>query len=114
MRIIGYHFGCMEIDEHSYRSDLILSRAGVKEPWWRQKGHQLQIEDLAEILAQQPDILVVGTGYYGRMKVPEPVRDYLAERGVELHAEQTSLAVKRFNDLQRNNARLVGAFHLTC
>ena len=114
MHITGYSFGQMDIDDSSYHSDLIRSRAGVRGSWWPRQRHQLQVEDLADILAEQPEIVVVGTGYYGRLKVPESIRGYLADRGIELFAAKTSRAVERFNELQRENARIVGAFHLTC
>lgn len=70
--------------------------------------------DLAEIMAAEPEILVVGTGYYGRMAIPDETRRYLQARRVRLHDAHSGKAVQQFNRLQRESARIVAALHLTC
>jgi len=74
----------------------------------------LNVEDLDPILEQDPDILVVGTGYYGRMEVPQATLDFLSSRGIRCIAQRTGDAVAEFNRLQTESARIVAALHLTC
>ncbi len=57
---------------------------------------------------------VIGTGYYGRMQVPEETIESLRAAGVEVRIAKTSEAVAEFNLLQRDCARIVAALHLTC
>jgi hypothetical protein len=57
---------------------------------------------------------VIGTGYYGLMEVPEETRYYLQATGVQLLEARTGDAVKEFNRLQKEYARVVAALHLTC
>jgi hypothetical protein len=59
-------------------------------------------------------VLVIGTGYYGRMQVPEDTLDALRSAGVDVRVERTGEAVAELNRLQHECARIVGALHLTC
>ncbi len=72
------------------------------------------IEDLEEVLAEDVDVLVVGTGAYGVMKVPDEVVEELGRRGIKVIAEPTSEAVRTFCKLRAEGKRVAGAFHLTC
>ncbi len=72
------------------------------------------MEDLTDILAAEPDVLVIGTGSYGRMRVPEDTRRDLEARGIEVRAARTGDAVEEFNRLQSKYARVVAALYLTC
>lgn len=114
MQITGYNFGHIEIDGQPYTADVIITPDGVLSPWWRKEGHTLGADDLSAILAARPDVLVVGTGFYGRMQVPAETRSYLEQQGMELHVSDTREAVQAFNALQRDLARVVAALHLTC
>ena len=63
MRIDSYSFGIIMIDGKTYTSDVIVFPERVFSPWWRKEGHFLRMEDLAEVLREKPDIIVIGTGY---------------------------------------------------
>lgn len=114
MQITGYEFGRIEIDGLPYTVDVIISLDGVRSPWWRKEGHSLHVEDFSAILPSEPSILVIGTGYYGRMQVPTETRAYLEKQGIELRISDTRKAVRAFNALQQDDARVVAALHLTC
>jgi hypothetical protein len=114
MQITGYRFGKIEIDGQTYSSDVIVTPERVITAWWRKQGHSLAVADLGEAMAAKPDVLVVGTGYYGRMDVPEETRRYLRTLGIQLSEARTGDAVKEFNRLQKEYARVVAALHLTC
>ena len=114
MKVTDYQFGRITIDDKVYTQDVIISPNTVKSSWWRKEGHRLHIEDLGDIEKAHPDLLVVGTGFYGRMVVPETTRQYLEAKGIKVHAVRTTDAVKRFNELKKDYARIVAALHLTC
>jgi hypothetical protein len=114
MRIDAYNFGKIDIEGTSYTSDVIVFADRVRDGWWRKEGHRLYIEDLADITAAKPDFLVVGTGYYGRMSIPEKTRKSLEAQGISLIEARTGEAVQAFRRLQREAARVVAALHLTC
>jgi hypothetical protein len=114
MKISDYQFGKLDIDGASVTSDVIVYPDKFEDHWWRKQGHVLQTEDLQSIIEYHPDILVVGTGYFGRMDVPRETQDYLQQQGIRLVFERTSDAVKEFNELQQQCAKVVAALHLTC
>lgn len=114
MKITDYAFGTINIDGATYTSDVIITPDGVNASWWRKQGHLLQIEDLAEIENRNPDTLVIGTGYYGYMEVPQETLAHLKAKGIETHVAKTAEAVKLFNKLQPEAATIVAALHLTC
>jgi hypothetical protein len=114
MNITDYRFGRIEVDGLAYGSDVIITPEGVEDAWWRKDGHELAIEDLESICAAKPDMLIIGCGCYGRMKVPEFTRAFLTEKGIQFEILQTSAAVQLYNELQKKSARVVAALHLTC
>lgn len=114
MEITKYSFGKIEIGGQTYTADVIVTPERVVDGWWREEGHKLAVGDLAQIVAAKPEILVVGTGYYGRMAIPEETRRYLRAQRLDLHDARTTDAVAEFNRLQRESARVVAALHLTC
>ena len=111
--IKNYQFGQMVVDGERHTRDLILLPDRVVANWWREEGHRLDVEDLREVLDAAPKVLVVGTGAYGLMKVPERTRRALEAAGIELQAARTEEAWRLYNDL-RERQRIAGAFHLTC
>ncbi len=114
MQIDHYNFGRIGIGGREYDADVIIFPDHVQERWWRRQGHRLAQEDLETVLADAPQLLVIGTGYYGRMQVPEETLASLRAEGVEVKVSKTREAVAEFNRLQRDCARIVAALHLTC
>ena len=73
----------------------------------------MHAEDLAEVFGEKPEVLVVGTGCYGLMKVLPETESRLRAKGIRLIAEKTGKDFKTYNGLS-GSGRAVGAFHLTC
>ena len=111
--IESYRFGLMKINGVTYTSDLIILFDHIKSDWRRKTSHKLHIEDIREGLRKKPEILIVGTGYFGRMKVQSDTKKFLQTEGIKLIAEKTGSAYKVYNNL-KNSSRVVGAFHITC
>ena len=114
MKIEGYSFGKILIDGRSYSADLILYPDSIQERWWRKQGHYLQVEDLAGLEKVACDVLVVGTGASGMMKVAGEVAPWLRGRGVALQEHPTREACDRYNSLVIQGKQVVAALHLTC
>ena len=104
----------IRIAGQTYHSDVKIIGGQVKGNWWRQEGHRLDQTDISDIIENRPDILVIGTGYAGRMHVPESTRKAVSNHGIQLMAEYTDSAVRIFNRLHKEGRKVAGAFHLTC
>ncbi len=113
MKVEHYSFGKIIIDGKSYTSDVIIYPEKVDSSWWRKHGHSLHIDDLKNVIAEKPKLLIVGTGNSGVMVVPEETVSYLKSRGIEVNIARTDKAVKLFNRVQKEK-RTIAALHLTC
>ncbi len=113
MKIQDYSFGKIVIDGRTYTSDVIVYPERVDASWWRKEGHLLQSEDIAEVLDAEPEVLIIGTGYSGSMRVPRQTLDLLESKGIEVHVALTRDAVSFYQELQRER-KVIAALHLTC
>jgi len=109
----SYSFGRMVILGNSYTSDLIIFPNRIDSSWWRKTGHNLCLDDLQDILDEDFDVLVIGTGYLGLMKVDEEVIQHARSREFDLIIDKTKKAVDEFNRISTQK-RTIAAFHLTC
>jgi len=112
--IENYSFGQILIDGKKYNSDLIIFDDHIYDSWWRREGHNLHIDDIQEIINKKPEVLIVGTGYYGLMKVPEELIKYVNSSGIEkVIVKKTKDACDEYNTLYKKK-KVIAAFHLTC
>lgn len=111
--IESYDFGQIIVNGRRYTRDIIIFPDNVKDGWWRKEGHKLSLEDLKEVFEAKPEVLLIGTGYSGLMKVPQDVKDYATSKNIELIVENTRQACQTYNRLYRSK-KVIAAFHLTC
>ncbi len=114
MNIIdSYQFGLIVVNGKRYSSDIIIFPDRLRADWWKKRGHQLCLEDIAEVLTENPEVLVVGTGESGLMRVLPEVQQAVDARGIKLIAETTDKASNTYNQLCHSQ-RVVAALHITC
>ncbi len=109
-----YEFGVIEVFGKRHTSDIKIIEGAVSSEWWRAQGHLLSSSDVEDILSESPEILVVGMGLPGYMKVADELRERLATAGISLIDLPTPEAVVSFNRLRESGKKVAGAFHLTC
>ena len=104
----------MTVDGRAMRGDVTIVRGAARDGWRRGRGHLVTAGDLADVLAANPRVLVVGTGASGLMKVDDSLRRAAEDAGAQLIAKPTRQAVDEFNALEKKGENVAGAFHLTC
>lgn len=116
LKINSYQFGEIQIDEKIYTSDVIIFPDHVQANWWRKEGHRLVSEDLNTILIHKPtiDLLFIGTGAYGAMKIPRSVIKHLHGLGIETISGVTKEICEKHNRLGDAKTKFATALHLTC
>ena len=115
MRIDAYSFGSIRVDGVDYSNDVIILPDGVRAPWWRAAGgHVYAPEDLREVLDAAPEVVVLGTGNFGRVRVERATLEALSAAGSEVVVERTGQAVETFNRLADEGRGVAAALHLTC
>jgi len=112
--IESYDFGSIVVNGTRYTSDVIITGDKIQASWRRREGHVVHASDVRDALEEfLPEVVVVGTGYAGMMKVGREIEDYLRTKGIELLVERTEKACKLFNTLSKSK-RVLAALHLTC
>jgi hypothetical protein len=112
-KIETYRFGHLVVDGQAHSKDLIILPDHVVGGWWRQEGHAVHPDDLAVVLVTDPEILIVGQGAYGRMRVTHEASQALQAANIELIAQPTEQACQTYNRM-REQGRVAAALHLTC
>lgn len=111
--IDSYQFGQIVINGRKYTSDVIIFPDRVQGEWWRDEGHELTLKDITGIMNENPEILLVGTGASGLMRVLPEVEPVLKARDIQLIVQPTGEACEIYNQLSPTQ-RVVAALHLTC
>ncbi len=114
MFIDSYSFGKILIEGQTFNSDLILFPDHIQENWRRQQGHYLQKKDLAGIEKISRDLLIIGTGAQGAMKVAQEVAEWLDFSGIKWERLRTAKACDKYNSLVKRGKLVIAALHLTC
>lgn len=114
MKIEKYSFGSITIEGEEYIKDVIIFPDRVFSPWWREEGHSLSLKDLKEAIDAKPSLLIIGTGAYGAMNIPEETLQRLKENNIETVCTKTGEAVKIYNEKLPKNKNTVACLHLTC
>jgi hypothetical protein len=114
LKITGYRFGRITVGGETYEKDVLVLPPRVLSPWWREQGHSLAPADLEQVLDEAPELLVVGTGAHGAMRVPSVTLQHLDTAGIAVEVMTTERACNRFNELLEQGLRVAAALHLTC
>ncbi|HEY70064.1 MAG TPA: hypothetical protein G4O08_05705 [Anaerolineae bacterium] len=112
-KIEAYRFGSIIVDGITYRRDVILFPESVQRDWHRKESHLLALSDLETVLEDPPQVLIIGAGFFGSMKVPDEVLRELESRGIEPVVLRSKQACAAYNQ-QAEQARVALAIHLTC
>ncbi len=111
--INSYSFGVITINNQKLTKDLIIYPDHITPNWRRKTGHLLTEDDIPEILDYKPEVLIIGTGASGLMKVDGKLKEKLKALGIEFVIKKTAEAVKEYNGIYKNK-KVVCVLHLTC
>ena len=109
-----FSFGAITVNGQTYHSDIKIIKGAVVPDWWRNSGHTVDIDDVHDILSTQPNILVIGKGAPGHMRVTDALKEHAATHGFELIEEKTASAINTFNRLVKEGKIVAGGFHVGC
>ena len=110
--ILEYRFGRVRIDGKVYHHDVLVCEDEVLSPWVRREGHSLYPDDLEWLMPRKPRTLIIGTGAFGRLRVPGATQEWLKSQGIELIALPTKAAITEYN--RHASGHVACGLHLTC
>lgn len=111
--IDSYQFGLIIIDGRQYTSDVIIFPDRVKADWRRKMGHKICLEDIAEAVAENPEVIILGTGMSGMAQLLPETEKIIQAQGIKLIMQDTQKACHTYNRLC-DSQKVVAALHLTC
>lgn len=115
-RVTDVSWGRLEAGGRTFK-DARLFPGGAREWDWGETGTRhvpgIQPGDVEELLERGAAVVVLGTGFYGRLGVCRETLEALEDRGVSVRVEKTGEAVRLYNELRERES--VGALiHSTC
>lgn len=91
-------------------ADLVIHANGL--PAIRgSKAHYVGFAEIEGLLEEEPDVLIIGTGYDNMVQVEEEI---LAMSAVQILPLPTSQAIRRYNELRGEGKRVAAIIHSTC
>jgi hypothetical protein len=115
MQIEHYSFGRIRIDGQDYDKDVLIVGGVVHSPWWRDAGgHVFAPQDLGMLIEAAPEVVCLGTGSFGRVKVLDETLQAFADAGTRVVQGRTDQVVEELNRLAAEGRDVAGALHLTC
>lgn len=108
--ITKFKFGEIWINGKKYQDDVILTNDSIET---KESSHLVTREDIERLLIFDPEVIVIGTGSSGMVKIDEGARTLLTKEGIDLKVSKTPTAVNLFNNAVKNK-RVAAIFHITC
>lgn len=93
------------------RSDTIVYADRMDTKWWIKERNCIQMNDLDDVLAAKPELIVFGTGFMMPISMSDEAQAELKGMGIELFIDKSDVAMETYND-NVNKRRTVGLFHL--
>jgi len=107
----------MEIEGLGGGRDFKLYPGGGRAWDWSETGTHhvpgIQIADLEELLERGSRVVVLSRGMELALQTAPSALQYLRERGIPLHIDETKASVELYNQL-RETELVGGLFHSTC
>ena len=74
-------------------------------------SHTISREEAGYVHQEGAEVLIIGTGHYGRVRLSDEARRYFKKRGCQVKLEATPKAIHTWNAA---GERVIGLFHVTC
>ncbi|MGB8365992.1 MAG: Mth938-like domain-containing protein [Rhizomicrobium sp.] len=118
MHIDRSEFGSVTIDGKTYGHDVVIGLSG--HVWKRKKklskklygtSHTISEAEAEAVFEKGSDLLIIGTGQEGNVRLSPEAESYLAKKGCKVLLEPTQEAIKSFN---RAHGHKIALMHVTC
>ena len=111
--IDSFVFGSFVVDGKKFDSNISIINSVAKQARYLD-GHLLVESDFDKLIAAKPEIIIIGTGASGVVRVQEEIRQLIESNGIRLIIERTGDACDTFNDLVSKGRKVCAFLHNTC
>jgi hypothetical protein len=117
-RVLANRWGHLDVEGLGELKDAKLWPGGGREWDWSETGTQhhpgIQPADVRELLAHDPEVIVLSRGRELRLETMAVTLAELEQRGVRVVWEETGDAIDVYNQLAADGARVAALLHSTC
>jgi uncharacterized protein len=107
----GYAVDRITISERDYCASLVVTPNRIIPDWGPVRIDQLGEAEMAALLADQPQVIIIGTG--SRQRLPEPrAHSWLMSHGVGVEIMDTGAACRTYNILVGEGRRVAAGLML--
>lgn len=113
MQIEEFKFGSFRIDGMTYLSDIKIIDKRIKY-WAGRTRYDIELSQLKDLLVPMPELVIIGTGAAGLMKVPIDVKMFFMNNRIPIIIEKTDAACKEFNKAMKAGKKVHALLVSTC
>ncbi|MCI1730276.1 MAG: MTH938/NDUFAF3 family protein [Chiayiivirga sp.] len=99
------------VGSREFVASFLLAPDAVRDHWAPCTPDQIDDAAIAEVLALEPALVLLGTGQHQRLPTPKLLAEFL-RRGIGLEAMDNAAAARTYNLLAGEGRRVVAAFLL--
>lgn len=77
-------------------------------------SHKIGDWEVKKLFSKDPEMIIIGTGWAGVVKVPPAIEKEAKHRGINLKLFKSPKAVKEFNKLTKEGKKVNALIHSTC
>jgi len=105
-------FGSITISGKNYDHDVYVFWDGTVER--RVGDHTVPARQMEYIIRSKPEIVIIGTGQFGIVRVPSESEKLAKEQDIEVVKARTPQAIRIFNEAMKKGKRVSAIIHVTC
>jgi len=105
-------FGSITISGKKYDHDVYVFWDGTVER--RVGDHTVPTRQMEYIVKKRPEIIIIGTGQFGIVRVPSESEKLAKEQNIEVAKARTPQAIGIFNEAMKQGKRVSAIIHVTC
>ena len=119
LKINSTDFGSIIIDDKKYNQVLIIGEKVEEREYDKLKdffgtSHKIGDWEVNELLRDNPEIILIGTGQNGMLAVDTKVIETISKKGIELIIEKTPEVIITYNKKIQEGKRVNALIHTTC
>ena len=121
MIINSTQFGNVIIDGKKYNQVLIIGGSVMERDYEKLKelfgtSHKIGDWEIEELLKQNPEIIIIGTGQNGAMDIDKPAANLRKQAGreIEIIIAKTPEAIEIYNEKIKQDKKVNALIHTTC
>lgn len=118
-QINSYSFGEIIIDNKQYHQVLIIGEEVEERDWERLEKefgttHRIGEWEKEKLLSNNPEVIIIGTGHQGVLKIDPSLIDLLRKKGIEFFIALTPKAIDIYNQKIKEKRKVNALIHTTC